>query len=485
VILAVLYLAGVGFLSAVLPYRPAMTVPRGDFHQMLVGFSPDGCRLAIGPRISHLSVITSDRGAGLTDDPTEVWDVASSEAPRRLPLSPDLDPDVLLAFGRNPEGRRFFWPYVDDASFRLQVLSPTNPWGLDIRNPHWQRGLPLLNTGACQFSPDGRLVARFDADFGVVIVESTSGRTLLQLPAMTESLVFLPDGETAVSAQLTFVGPAEHAHYRVTRWSLIDGRATTSTEWDDASAKVNGGLAPGMLRLSPDGRWLGDLWEPEASTGSKDGLVIWNTSNGQKHLAVPPASWYTFARRGSTLVTVNDPAGRSKPRLRLFDLDSRETQGLFPNRFDAGQEDTPLVFTSPDGELLAIAVQDPKPHILARCPKLIGWLEHLGIDLQSSQGFVALVRASDGYESARLPPGPSPLFNIPGLSEVEPTVAFSSDGRRLAVLADDAIRIWDVPVRRPWGLILSFAAVPPAVIGLFQVSRRICRLFTTAATRLP
>ncbi len=75
VLLAGLYLAGVGVFAAVLRYRPAAVVPRGDFNQLLIGFSSDGCRLATGPQVLHLFTIDGVRGVNLPDDPFQVWDV--------------------------------------------------------------------------------------------------------------------------------------------------------------------------------------------------------------------------------------------------------------------------------------------------------------------------------------------------------------------------------------------------------------------------
>jgi hypothetical protein len=120
-ILAALYLAFVGLLCGLLPYQPAMIVPRGDFHQMLIGFSPDGRRLATGPRISHLSIVNLNGGPPLPDDPFQFWSVTSGPAPTRIEVTSDLEDQVLLAFARNPAGRRFFWPYVDDLEFRHRL----------------------------------------------------------------------------------------------------------------------------------------------------------------------------------------------------------------------------------------------------------------------------------------------------------------------------------------------------------------------------
>jgi hypothetical protein len=307
------------------------------------------------------------------------------------------------------------------------------------------------------------------------LIEWQSGRLLLRLPETTVSVVFLPAGRTVISAQLSFVGTDQYAHYKVNRWNLNDGQTTVLTEWDDHSAHLNGGLAPGMLQVSADGRWLVDLWEPPASSGPADGLVVWNAANGEKHLAVPTARWYKLVRGGHTLVTMHAPAVPSAPCLQLFDLESGATHGLFPNTSGMDDVDVPLVVPSPNGQLLAVGVQDPRPHPMVAWPKLVNWLERLGIDLNPSQSFVALLQAADGRELARLPFGPSRILNVPELADEEPTIVFSPDARRLAVLGEDGIRIWDLPIRRPWALILSLAAIPPVGVGLLIPSARLLR----------
>jgi WD40 repeat protein len=471
VTLATLYLSGVGILAAVLPYRPARVVPRGDFHQMLVGFSPDGRRLATGPRLSHLSVVNPRRGSGLPDDdPFEIWDVAGP-LPVRVALSSRTDDDdFLFAFGRNPEGRRFFWRFVDDPAFRRIVSSPAL-WGADAHELEWRGRLPTINTAGCQYSPDGRFAALFEPGLSAgIVVEWPTGRPLIRLPAMTQSVAFLPDGRTVVSAQINFSEPDQQAHYQVSRADLSTGRTTAVAKWDPA-AKANGGLTPWSLLLSPDGRWLIDLWEPRASGKTDSGVVVWDATNGEKHLSLSSAQYGKLARNGRTLAAVYDTLGQGDPRLMLFDLETGATCGSCIN--DSGSEErTPEVYVNPDGEILAVTIPDPHQHPLESWPKLRGWLERAGIRLSPSESLVVLVQSSDGRDLARLPLGPSHLFNLGEHADAEPAIAFSPGGRRLAVLADDAIRIWDLPIRRPWALILSCATIPPVAFGLLVITIR-------------
>ncbi len=141
---------------------------------------------------------------------------------------------------------------------------------------------------------------------------------------------------------------------------------------------------------------------------------------------------------------------------------------------DAG--DVPVVVPHPDGRLLAVGVYDSRPHPFARWPELVDWLDRHGLDLHPSPSHVVLIDAADGSEVDRLLHGPSPwTWYAPEVFDAQPAMAFSPDGRRLAVLGDDAIRIWDLPLRRSWGLILALAAGPPAAAGVVLLAARLLR----------
>jgi hypothetical protein len=79
-----------------------------------------------------------------------------------------------------------------------------------------------------------------------------------------------------------------------------------------------------------------------------------------------------------------------------------------------------------------------------------------------------LLGARTGNLRARLPGGKSCGYL--------PHAVFSADGRRFGVIGDDyVVRVWDLPIRRPWGLALVFAAVPPAVVGFLVIAARLLR----------
>src|SRR5262245_3938035 len=121
VLLAVLYLAGAALLAWLLPYQPAMVLPRADGRQFLIGFSPDGQRLAVGPCVSHHSLGGSD-GLWLPDDPFPIWDLTPGRQPSRVAVPTDIEPQVLVALAVSPSSRPFVWPYLDDADWRRRLV---------------------------------------------------------------------------------------------------------------------------------------------------------------------------------------------------------------------------------------------------------------------------------------------------------------------------------------------------------------------------
>ena len=55
------------------------------------------------------------------------------------------------------------------------------------------------------------------------------------------------------------------------------------------------------------------------------------------------------------------------------------------------------------------------------------------------------------------------------------SVAFSDDGRQLAVLGDDNLRVYDLPLRRPWSWIVLVTSA--GISGFVGLDRIVCRLW--------
>src|SRR5215207_3035694 len=108
VILAGLYLAGVGLFAWLLPYRPAMLAPRGDFHQMLIGFSPDGDRLATS--VSVMRFLPGADDQEWPEDPLQIWRIDAGQ-PTRVEPRPGIDVRRLARFVVSPAARPLVWRY--------------------------------------------------------------------------------------------------------------------------------------------------------------------------------------------------------------------------------------------------------------------------------------------------------------------------------------------------------------------------------------
>jgi WD40 repeat protein len=93
---------------------------------------------------------------------------------------------------------------------------------------------------------------------------------------------------------------------------------------------------------------------------------------------------------------------------------------------------------------------------------LKSWLDQIWKNSKSTSSSLAIFNC-EGKKLWCISDGPTNEF----------TIAFSHDGTRVAILGDDTLRIWDLPLRRPWLQILTLAAFPPAALAVLLVA---CRL---------
>ena len=112
----------------------------------------------------------------------------------------------------------------------------------------------------------------------------------------------------------------------------------------------------------------------------------------------------------AVLVTTHPSQSRTYSQLRIFDLETQEEHALLPDDSRWDDRDAPSVVTSPDGELLAAAVPNRKGHPLEAWPRLVDWLDRIGINMHPDESFVSLIRTASGEELFRLPSGPSRPF---------------------------------------------------------------------------
>jgi hypothetical protein len=148
-------------------------------------------------------------------------------------------------------------------------------------------------------------------------------------------------------------------------------------------------------------------------------------------------------------------------------LDTDRLSGEY--RFHSRTTDRPrFQALSADGEMLVASSFDAASNVLGNWPTVAQYLRDWGLLAAEETSEVALVEVATGRVLARLR-----VELDSGSGPWEPRVAFADDGRRLAIAgADDVVRIWDLPLRKPWGLILTLAAVPPALLGVTLVAVR-------------
>jgi hypothetical protein len=151
----------------------------------------------------------------------------------------------------------------------------------------------------------------------------------------------------------------------------------------------------------------------------------------------------------------------------LLDLDCRA------NRFvNLADSDTEIWRVHPQsgGPLVAVLLSRWHSPPWSNWPRVATWLQSLGIRPDRSESDIALIDVTSGNVESYL----SDLNGESGVDEMQ--IAFSPDGKRLAVLAGDAIRIWQLPIRRPWWLVVSLPLIPAGAL-LYWGVRRSTRCF--------
>jgi WD40 repeat protein len=310
----------------------------------------------------------------------------------------------------------------------------------------------LFPEGA-SFSPDGRLFAyavrnglplylvSSSLGDGTVVEDVRTGERLALLPGVTDGIVFGPDNRTAVSVNHQKYPEGEQP--RLTLWDL----ATSERRAELFLPEVEWPLRP---EYSTDGRYV-FAWYLTPLSFSK--VRWWDTATGRLVGQVDNTGPPAVLDGGRVLVTKSSPVFlgsrlvdgyrlcfwdvETGEKLRDWDLATLSDEGAWIG----------LLESSESGRYLAADLQ---PNYYGR-NRRSGLLDLVRIvrsrwgPSASEDRQVLLWDVAERREEARLPGSSARL---------------SRNGRWLATI-DEAgvVRVWEVPLQRPWGLILGYSAV--------------------------
>ncbi len=391
-----------------------MSLPGDQARVYAVAFSPDGTQLA----------------AGGTDAVINIWDAESGEELLALPGHQGIVHN--LAF--SPDGSRLA-SGAGDGDVLVWDLSPAaNREWLTLDGHNW------VMFGV-DFSPDGSRLATASWDGAVKLWDVQTGAeisTLLADDWRKFSVLFSPDGRQVASS------------------ALNDSAVLWDVESGEALHTFGGHLGPILdVAFSPDGRLLATVGEG----GETPGLInLWDTVSGEL-----VRSW--TGHDASIERAAISPDGRllatagTDGAAKLWLLDSGELIAELPDH----QAPVNAVNFSQDGRYLGTAGADNVARIweiagdsVTEVAELHGhssvvWDVVFSPDdtLVATIGFDEAVRLWDWRNGVE-------LLTLPGAANNGREVAFSPDGRLLAVSTSTGlVRVYVVPVEELMALAAS------------------------------
>lgn len=461
--------------------------------RMLAAASPlgiwiyDSAALASPPRLLEghtrdvLSVAFSPDGktilSGSQDGTVKVWDIATGDLKRSIPLWNDFSYEV----GNAPREKEV-WNIAFNSDGTL-LASGTLDGTLQLWDLITGRERATLNGHSRQinnlsFSPDGSLLASSGVDGSLFVWDVTTGNQQADLSgdAQVQDLVFSPDGTTLayggvpMTIHLWNTSTGEERielseHMNVLSLAFSPDSVTLASSnlagalqlWDDeaASSRVFKERVDWILNMaySPDGKTL--------ATYSWDGtLRIWEMTTGMQIAGISahtsPVTSIAFSPDGKLLAS-----GSEDNMVRLWDMETSQLRKILWKHVG---NVTDVAF-SPDGKQLASSSFDKTVRL---------WDLATGKQTTVLEGHESYVRciafsldgklvASGGTDkTVRLwdtATGKERTVLNGHTGEVE-SVAFSPDGAWLASgSADKTIRIWEVATGKEIGVLqgnLSF-----------------------------
>jgi WD40 repeat protein/predicted Ser/Thr protein kinase len=413
---------------------------RGSRSVNCLAFSPDGARIATGD---------DSKGNSSPDPAVRVWDVATGKQLQALPLDHNV-----LAVVYSPDGKRL----AASCGATVRVWDAAS--GKEVRT------LPGAGSRLA-FSPDGSRLASNGPGPNVVIWDVASGMESVRLPGQCGCLAFSPDGARLAT---------DYGQNRVKVWdartqpevrTLCQASGLYSTRLKAACSPDSRLVAVADLNCEIPAPGGGRFWSfcatvYESQTGREAFRVLDvlpPQAPGQEVHRIIDAA---FSPDGARLATLG-LGGRGEDceyEVRIIDCQTHETQGDF--RLSPHSQDS--MFGSAafcaDGRRVALALNS-KVHSLFRrlvevCEADTGATAFVVKDVSCSAvtqdgrllatggqlDDIHLWETTTGRQVATLQ-----AVNFQGID----SIAFSADGRRLAVTSltrSGGIAVWDVEAKR-------------------------------------
>lgn len=316
----------------------------------------------------------------------------------------------------------------------------------------WAAIRDRLTAGGVRFSPDGRYVSyRIPVGRqtdGTAIDDLRTGRRVATLSELTDRLTVAPDGRTGVSPGQ----PAADGTRRLVLWDLA-----TATRRAELSLPPAQETTPSMktggwhrIKYSPDGRYVfADSYQPAL-------VRWWDVVTGQ-----PVGEVVTFGSPGlvpdGREVVVCQPGG---PTVEYWPAVGGPVANRWQPDWPAGQQYGGWTFADGRQHALAGLVPERAPptrRSFQALDEAAEWLSERLFDRRAAyQPREILVL--DVIERRT-------LGRIPGASGM-----VSGNGRWLATLdADGLVRVWELPVGRPW--VRGFAYAAAVLVGVWVLGR--------------
>jgi hypothetical protein len=385
-------------------------------------------------------------GANLTP---ELWRDAHREG---LITEPAYWDRGMLDMLTHPAGKKFLRNEETWAALRRRLAAGRAGALDDLRKtirPVQDSDLRDLFPRCWSISPDGlcfAYVARHtwplygsiseDLGDGTVVEDTRTGARRAFLPGLTERVYLAPGCRTAVSVKC----PAK-ADTSLVLWDL-------DTSARRAELPLPGGDKRARVSYSLDGRYVfAHYWDWDDYRG---GLMWWDVATGRQvgHVIHPGDT--TFLDGGRVLVThpgmAEGAAAREGYRMVFWDVGTGKALGEWDlgAPLDGGGMIDDLVASQSGRYLAAEYAPDYGRGFWDRCWFLDRLPGRRAWESSMDRHQVLLWDVVERRELARLPGS---------------SAAFSADGRWLATLSHSGVvRVWEVPVRRPWARILGYAA---------------------------